>query len=452
MTTLPNNLERLIVGLGPTGLSVARYLGRQGAAFAVVDSRQNPPGLADLQHEFPEVPCHFGDFDAPQFGLAQQLIVSPGVSVMTPQIAAAAARGAEVVGDVELFVRVAQAPIVAITGSNGKSSVTQLVTEMAQAAGWRAYAVGNIGWFVLDALQEPVPDLYVMELSSFQLETTQSLRAQAAVVLNLSEDHMDRYASFSDYIAAKARIYQHCVHAVLNRDDAAVMRLGAAPEFAPEAVSSFGRQADHDRPDDFCMVAEGEQRALAQGSRCLLPVAEMRLLGEHNSVNALAALALGSAVGLPEAAMLSAIRTFSGLPHRTEWVFEHNGVNWFNDSKGTNVGATLAALQGLPGKTVLIAGGQGKGADFSPLRAAIRVHARAVILIGEDATAIAQILVGIMPPRYAESMTDAVELARALAEPGDNVLLSPACASFDMFENYVRRGEIFTETVRRLAA
>ena len=458
MTMMTNSPETLIVGLGPTGLSVARYLGRQGASFSVVDSRINPPGMADLQREFPDAPCHFGDFNTSLFDAAKRLIVSPGVAVATPQIAAARLRGAEIIGDVELFVREAQAPIIAITGSNGKSSVTKLVAEMAQAAGWRAYAVGNIGWFVLDALTEPVPDLYVVELSSFQLETTQSLRAKAAVVLNLCEDHMDRYASFADYVAAKAVIYNNCEHAVLNCDDAAVMQLEAGLSLAADATSYFGMDEDFSDIDDntgdaqYCVRSENDARYLAKGTRCLLPVSAMRLPGEHNVVNALAALALGSAAGIPEAAMLSAIRDFNGLPHRTEWVFENNGVNWFNDSKGTNVGATLAALQGLPGKTVLIAGGQGKGADFSPLRSAIRQHARAVVLIGEDAAEIAQVMAGVMSPRFADNMNEAVMMAAALAEPGDNVLLSPACASFDMFENYVRRGEIFTETVRRLAA
>ncbi len=448
MTMMTNNPETLIVGLGPTGLSVARYLGRKGTPFAVVDSRRNPPGMSDLQREFPEAACHFGDFDTPYFTSVQRLIVSPGVAVATPQIVAAQAGGAEVIGDVELFVREARAPIVAITGSNGKSSVTKLVTEMAQAAGRRAYAVGNIGWFVLDALTETTPDLYVIELSSFQLETTRSLHAEAAVVLNLCEDHMDRYASFADYIAAKAVIYTNCKHAVLNRDDAEVMRLGSGLD-VPDAVSSFGATADDNQ---FGIIEQNGQRYLAQGKRCLMSVTEMRLPGGHNILNALAALALGHAIGLTEAAMLNAIRDFSGLPHRTEWVLESAGVNWFNDSKGTNVGATLAALRGLPGKTVLIAGGQGKGADFSPLRAAIRQHARAVVLIGEDADEIAQVVDGIMPAHYAETMAEAVMMAAELAKPGDNVLLSPACASFDMFENYVRRGEIFTETVRRLAA
>ncbi|MGB1255012.1 MAG: UDP-N-acetylmuramoyl-L-alanine--D-glutamate ligase [Thiolinea sp.] len=445
MAKAAHNPDTLIVGLGPTGLSVARFMGREGKSFAVVDSRANPPGMQDLQREFPNAPCHFGDFETVFFETAKCLVVSPGVAVSTPQVLAAKKRGAEIIGDIELFARKAKAPIVAITGSNGKSSVTKLVEEMAHAAGLRCYAIGNIGWFVLDALTEPVPDLYVMELSSFQLETTYSLKARVATVLNVCEDHMDRYDSFADYIAAKAVIYQNCEHALLNRDDAEVMVLGNTLT----SVSSFGLSAD---AENFCVLNKEGERYLAQGQRCLMPVNAMRLLGDHNIVNALAALALGSAVGLPEAAMLTAICSFKGLPHRTEWVFEHEGVNWFNDSKGTNVGATLAALQGLPGKTVLIAGGQGKGADFAPLRAAIRDHARAVVLIGEDADEIARVVTADTPSCRAVDMNDAVRLAADFAQPGDNVLLSPACASFDMFENYIRRGEVFTETVRRLAA
>ncbi|PIE00531.1 MAG: UDP-N-acetylmuramoyl-L-alanine--D-glutamate ligase [Thiothrix nivea] len=454
MIAVTHHKEVLIVGLGPTGLSVARHLGRKGIAFAVTDSREQPPGMAALQREFPEVPCDFGGFNDAFFAPAKCLVVSPGVAVSTPQIKAAQQRGAEIVGDVELFVREAQAPVVAITGSNGKSSVTKLFELMVHEAGLRCYAIGNIGRFVMDTLTEPVPDWYVMELSSFQLETTHSLKTVSAVVLNVSEDHLDRYDSLADYAAAKARIYQQCENPVFNRDDAMVMQMAdqlassAAGLTATAATFGSGEPAE----GEFGVLEQGSQRYLAKGGHVLMPVSEIRLPGEHNITNALAALALGEAAGLPETAMLTAIRKFSGLPHRTEWVRNLNGVDWFNDSKATNVGATVAALQGFAGKAVLIAGGQGKGADFSPLTKVIADYVRAVVLIGEDAERMAAIMPEGIPLTHADSMAAAVQAAAAWAQPGDSVLLSPACASFDMFANYMQRGDVFAAAVRSLPA
>jgi len=445
MTATTHNLEMLIVGLGPTGLSVARHLGRQGIAFAVTDSRDNPPGMDDLLREFPDVPYDFGGFNEAFFAPAKCLVVSPGIAISTPIIKAAATRGVEIVGDVELFVREAKAPVIAITGSNGKSSVTKLVELMAHKAGMSCYAIGNIGRFVMDALADPVPDLYVMELSSFQLETTQSLKTVSATVLNVCEDHLDRYDSFEAYADVKAGIYRNCSNAVLNREDALVMQM-----YADGAVTTFG--TDVPATGEFGILDKAGQRYFAKGSDCLMAISEMRLPGEHNAANALAALALGEPAGIPMGAMLDAIREFSGLPHRTEWIRERSGVNWFNDSKGTNVGATVAALQGLPGKTVLIAGGQGKGADFSPLTSIVADHARAVVLIGEDAGLIAEVMPESVPVKNAGSMVEAIEFSADLAESGDNVLLSPACASFDMFPNYLRRGDAFAEAVRGLSA
>lgn len=448
MTVHAHNLEMLIVGLGPTGLSVARYLGRQGIAFAVTDSRTNPPGMEDLQREFPEAPCDFGGFHEAFFAPAKCLVVSPGVAVSTPVIKAARGRGAEIIGDVELFVREAQAPIIAITGSNGKSSVTKLVELMAHKAGMSCYAIGNIGRFVMDVLTDPVPDLYVMELSSFQLETTQSLRAVSATVLNVCEDHLDRYDSLAAYAESKAGIFRNCANPVLNREDAVVMQMTDSDGFGG-VITTFG--ADAPAKEQFGILEQAGQRYFAKGSHRLMAIDEMRLPGEHNAVNALAALALGEPAGIPEVAMLAAIREFGGLPHRTEWVRERADVNWFNDSKGTNVGATVAALQGLPGKTVLIAGGMGKGADFSPLTAVVADHARAVVLIGEDAGLMAEVMPENVSVVKAESMQEAVNLSAGLAQAGDNVLLSPACASFDMFANYMQRGDVFAEAVRGLS-
>ncbi|MCB1621206.1 MAG: UDP-N-acetylmuramoyl-L-alanine--D-glutamate ligase [Thiothrix sp.] len=446
MSKTPNKPETLIVGLGQTGLSVARHLGRKGIPFAVTDSREHPPGLDELRQEFPDVTCHLGGFAASQFTGVRQLVVSPGVALATPEIRKAMARGVEAVGDVELFVREAQAPIIAITGSNGKSSVTQLVELMAQRAGLVAHAVGNIGLAVLDVLQQPAPDLYVLELSSFQLETTRSLKARAAVVLNVTEDHLDRYESLDDYAAAKARIYQACYWPVFNRDDPVVMQMVQAVGVA--VPRTFGLNAP--AAEQYGLRDHAGRRWLARGDRNLMALDEMRLAGEHNALNALAALALVASVELPLEPALAAIRDFTGLPHRTQWVRTLNGVSYFNDSKGTNVGAALAALKGLPGRTVLIAGGLGKGADFSPLRPVVEEKARSVILIGQDAQLIAEAVGGVTEVLYADSMAMAVSMAAEVARPGDNVLLSPACASFDMFNNYMHRGDVFSELVRRL--
>ena len=448
MTAQHNNWDTLVVGLGQTGLSIARYLQAQGIAFAVVDSRENPPGKDELVSRFPQVPYAFGAFAKAEdwFAQAQTLVVSPGIAVATPQIRAAAERGAHIMGDIELFVRAAKAPVIAITGSNGKSSVTTLVDLMARKAGWTSYAGGNLGYAALDMLEQPVPDVYVMELSSFQLETTQSLQAVAAVVLNVSEDHMDRYDSYADYAAAKQVIYQNCQCAVVNRQDALVMDMLQAVDYQDSV--SFG--LDNPPAGQYGVCARAGKRWLAKGDELLLAVDEMKLPGEHNIANALAALALGEAAGIPMEGMLAALREFTGLPHRTQWVRERSGVNWYNDSKGTNVGATLAALAGLPGKTVLIAGGQGKGADFAPLRAVAAEKARALVLIGEDRHKIAAVIEGVAPYVMARDMTEAVQVAAELARAGDNVLLSPACASFDMFKGYAHRGDVFSDAVRGL--
>lgn len=447
MATHMDNWKTLVVGLGQTGLSVARHLVKQGIGFAVVDSRADPPGRETLQTRFPQVPFAFGAFARVSgwFEQAQTLVVSPGIAVATPEIRAAGERGAEIIGDIELFVREAKAPIVAITGSNGKSSVTTLVDLMARKAGMASRAGGNLGYAALDLLEQPVPDLYVMELSSFQLETTQSLRAVAAVVLNVSEDHLDRYDSYADYAAAKAVVYRHCACAVVNREDPLVMAM--LPDGGGQRVS-FGLDVPAD--GQYGVREQDGKRWLAKGNTLLLATSEMKLPGEHNIANALASLALGEAAGIPLAGMLAALREFTGLPHRTQWVRERKGVNWYNDSKGTNVGATLAALAGLPGKTVLIAGGQGKGADFSPLQEVAAAKARALVLIGEDRDKLAAVVQGHAPYLFAGSMQEAVELADDLALPGDNVLLSPACASFDMFRGYGHRGDVFSDAVRGL--
>jgi UDP-N-acetylmuramoylalanine--D-glutamate ligase len=387
---------------------------------------------------------------------AQRIVVSPGISLRDPHIAAAKQRGADIFGDIELFAHHADAPVVAITGSNGKSTVTTLVGDMAKAAGLNVKVGGNLGTPALDLLQktEERTDFYVLELSSFQLETTRSLNAYAAVVLNVSPDHMDRYRDIDEYAAAKQSIYQGDGVLVVNGDDAWVvaMESAAKQQNARRRVIRFTLQPPKEDEFGIHTMDDGEQW-LAVGDDRLLNTQALRIAGKHNQANALAALALGDAMNIPRNIMLDVLREFPGLPHRTQWVATIGGVNWYNDSKGTNVGATVAAVAGMPGSKVLIAGGDGKGADFTPLKTmAIHHDVKAIVLIGRDGPVIAKALDGAVPISYATDMLDAVSQAQGLAHPGDCVLLSPACASFDMFENYVARGNAFERAVKRLAA
>lgn len=440
MTTVPPKDQRTVVaGLGVTGLSVARHLAARGEIFAVVDTRAAPPGLAALTAECPEVPVFLGGLDAAMLARATRIVLSPGLALAEPALAAAAAGGVEIIGDIELFARAAQAPIVAITGSNGKSTVTELVGAMAMAAGVHVAVGGNLGTPALELLDDAA-QLYVLELSSFQLETTAALCAQVATILNLSPDHLDRYPDMAAYCAAKQRIFRGAAQVVCNRDDPATV----PPASMPVPRISFGLGTAPD--DGFGLIQDGGRDWLAQGSTPLLSVAELALQGRHNVANALAALALGQAAGLPLAAMLSALRNFRGLPHRCQRVLERDRVIWVDDSKATNVGAAVAAIEGLAGDTpnlIWIAGGQGKGQSFAPLAAALPGRVRIALLLGEDADRIAAAIAGRVPVIRVESMAAAVAAARAAARPGDCVLLSPACASFDMFTNYADRGDQF---------
>ena len=438
------DVHYLVVGLGKTGLSCARFLRAKGLQVSVVDSREAPPGLQQLHNEYPELPVHTGGFDADLMSRADVLVVSPGISVQEPAIVSARARGAEVVGDVELFARLVTAPVIAITGSNGKSTVTALLGEMAIAAGKQVGVGGNIGTPVLELLDKGY-ELYVLELSSFQLETTYSLNARAAVVLNVSPDHMDRYADLAAYTEAKQAVYRGDGVMVLNADDPVV-----------SAMAEEGRQLswfslDEARGEQYGLQLHADKLWLARGSERIIGADELKIPGRHNLANALAALALGEAAGLSRAAMVQALRTFPGLPHRTQWVANINGVDWYNDSKGTNVGATVAAIEGLDGPLILIAGGEGKGADFSELRAALADKVRLLILIGRDARLIAEAVAGCCEVIFATDMDDAVQQAASQARSGDSVLLSPACASFDMFSGYEQRGEVFMAAVRGLS-
>jgi len=436
----------LIVGLGQTGLSCARFLSSRGIPAVIIDSRSHPPGLSMLREQMFGVSVVTGGFDPLVFAAADRLIVSPGISLEEPQIRMARERGVEVLGDIELFAHEAGAPVVAITGSNGKSTVTTLVGEMARRAGRRVAVGGNLGPPALDLLVDDV-DLYVLELSSFQLETTRSLRPKAAVVLNLSPDHLDRHASFEGYAAAKSAIYKGAQTRIFNRDDPGVMAM------CGEAGEDLFFTLQEPRRDEFGLRLLGGESWLCRGDQPLLPAVQLRLSGRHNLANALAALALGSALDLPMPAMLETLRSFRGLPHRTWFVAETAGVRWYDDSKATNVGACIAALEGMApgaGRIVLIAGGESKDADFSALAPVVERTARAVVLMGRDAGLIERALDGCVPVVRAADMEDAVARAAGLARPGDLVLLSPACASFDMFPSFAHRGKAFADAVRRL--
>ncbi|MEC7376003.1 MAG: UDP-N-acetylmuramoyl-L-alanine--D-glutamate ligase, partial [Pseudomonadota bacterium] len=429
-----------------TGLSCVRYLSGQGREIAVADNREVPPGLAELKAEWPDVPVYLGRFDAQLFSGFNELVVSPGISVAEPAIAAAANRGARIRGDIDLFAEAADAPIVAITGSNGKTTVTTLVGEMARAAGRRVAVGGNIGTPALDLLGQGA-ELYVLELSSFQLETTDELNALAATVLNISDDHMDRYPNKMAYFQAKQRIFRGCQNAIVNLDDA--LSTPMARDNLRFLCFGFHRV----NPETFSTRDDDQGTWITFGFDNLLLASELKLMGRHNISNVMAALALGHAAGLPMDVMLSVAREFPGLPHRCEFIRRLNGVDFINDSKGTNVGATVAAIESLAprdGKIVLIAGGDGKGADFTALEAPVALHCRAVVLIGRDARAIEEVLGSGIEIQHAGDLAEAVTLSAKIAQPGDRVLLSPACASFDMFRDYLDRGDQFRSLVEGL--
>lgn len=446
MTATMDPQRALIVGLGRSGLSAARHLLRRGWELAATDTRADPPGLAEFRELAPRATVRLAGLDVALLAGVALVVASPGVSLAEPLLVSARALGIDVVGDIELFAREAQAPTVAITGTNGKSTVTTLVGRMAERAGWPVAVGGNLGTPALDLLAPDAPRLYVLELSSFQLETTRSLRLVAGAVLNVTADHMDRYADLEAYAAAKARIFRHCGTAVINLDDPVV----AALPRPGQAVQGFSLQADRDAA--YSLGECNGAAWLMHGTRPLLAVAELRIAGLHNAANALAALALGAAAGLPEAAMLEELRAFPGLPHRSQWVRELRGVRYVDDSKGTNVGATLAAVAGLPGTLVLVAGGDGKNQDFSPLADALRGRARLAVLIGRDARRLGAALAPACPAHYSATLEDAVVAAAAAARSGDTVLLSPACASLDMFRDYAHRGEAFAAAVMGLPA
>jgi UDP-N-acetylmuramoylalanine--D-glutamate ligase len=457
-----NNAHVLILGLGESGLAMARWCARQGARVRVADTRAAPPGLAQLREQVAEAEFIAGAFDKALLTGIDVLALSPGLSAGQMVVFEARARGIRVVGEIELFAAALrelgvrqQCKVIAITGTNGKTTTATLTAHLCRAAGRDAALAGNISPAALDALMARLdagrlPEIWVLELSSFQLETLETLHADVATVLNISDDHLDRYIDLGEYASAKARVFAGEGVQVLNRDDARVKRMALPGRW----LLSFGLDAPG-MLEDFGLRDRGGELWLVQGDSFLLPLSRLPLSGLHNAANALAALALCHALGLPMPRLLDGLLSFRGLPHRVEFVAEIQGVRYYDDSKGTNVGATVAALEGrlyaAGGKIVLIAGGDGKGQDFSPLAAAVAAHARAVVLLGRDAPLIeAALRQSGVPLQQAADMDAAVRAAAAVAQAGDAVLLSPACASFDMYRNYAHRAQVFIAAVHAL--
>jgi UDP-N-acetylmuramoylalanine--D-glutamate ligase len=432
----------LVVGLGKTGLSIARYLERNDADAIFFDSRDEPPGLEALEALFPDAEVRLGGDTLPR-GVTR-IIASPGVADSHPLLKKALKKKVEVVSDIELFAREASQPFVAVTGSNGKSTVTTLLYHMCRAAGKNVLAGGNLGEPALDLLGEDVPDLYVLELSSFQLQRTRHLPAAVAVLLNVSPDHLDWHASEDEYREAKYRVFDEAAAAVVNRSDATA----AARAERCGRVVSFGLDAPD--AEQFGIREDEGEKYLACGDALLLSVRDLALYGIHNQLNALAALATGSLLGLDRAKMLQVLVEFPGLPHRMQFVARISAVDYINDSKATNVAAAVASVNSVDGMLVLIAGGDGKGGDFSDLAEAVDGKLRGVVLIGKDAEKIAHALDTVMPVHFAENMESAVHMAASCAESDDTVLLAPACASLDQYDNYMARGDAFIAAVEGL--
>lgn len=440
----------LVVGLGKTGLSCVRFLVERDVDVAVTDSRENPAELVNLKNQYPDVAVFVGGLNEQAIDSADVLIMSPGVSIKTPVIAAAMESNKKVLGDVEVFALCTHKPVIAITGSNGKSTVTSLLGEMARVAKRRVVVAGNIGLPVLDTINDDdATDLYVLELSSFQLETTYSLNPVASAILNITEDHMDRYASFTDYQSAKARIAHGNGALIVNRDEQVVCDLDATLDGSRKRYTYSTLLPATEI--DFGVMQHQAETWLAKGEQALIPISALKIKGNHNVSNVLAALALGTVANLPMPAMLEAIQQFPGLPHRTQWVAEKNNIVWFNDSKATNVGATVAAVKGLADyQLILLMGGQGKGQNFSELAQVFNGIVKHIFLFGEDAQRIADGLDGVVTHSFVKDLKQAVHEANQLAVAGDAVLLSPACASFDMFNGYDHRGQVFMKLVHEV--
>lgn len=436
--------DNLVFGLGITGMSVARYLKRNGIDALFVDSRSEPPGLDELHELLPDADVILGENATVQLSNINRIIASPGVADSEPMLTVARKAGIDVVSDIELFAQDAEAPIVAVTGSNGKSTVTTLLALMCDAAGITALAGANLGEPALDLLLQDKPDLYVLELSSFQLQRTETLPAKVAVLLNVSADHLDWHESEKNYRNAKYRIFRNAAAAVISRND---------PDIAKHVskgtrIVSFGLDVPGD--EHYGLREEEGGEFLARGEQLLLATSELALVGRHNQLNALAALAAGELMGLELPAMLQVLAEFPGLPHRMQLVARKRGVDFINDSKATNVGAAVAAVESIDGIIVLIAGGESKGGDFDDLSNAVSDRLRAAVLIGSDADRIADALADKALVVIANDIDDAVVQAAGYAESGDTVLLAPGCASFDQFPNYMARGDAFAAAVQGL--
>ncbi len=443
-----NHSLHLVAGLGKTGLSIARYLHRKNKPFIVFDTRKEAPGVTEIKTEFPDVPIYLEQVPTELVSQLTDIIASPGVSLDLPFLQKAKQAGVAIYGDIECLAREINAPVVAITGTNGKSTVTTLLGEMAKAAGFRVAVAGNIGTPVLDLLDDGHQyDLWVLELSSFQLDLTYSLSPIAATILNVTPDHLDRHHSFEAYVEAKQRIYNQAKIALFNRDDSWTIPSARYDKSLDQI--SFGQNAP--TAGNWGLITQDNKTFLAKGEECILAVDSLLIKGVHNWLNALASCALAEAARIPRQYIMDVLKTFSGLSHRCQWVRTLDNVEWINDSKGTNVGATISAINGIggsmQGKIVLIAGGQGKGADFHELAQPIADFVRSIVLIGEDADKMEAELGHVVPTVRASSLEGAVVIAKTQAKPGDVVLLSPACASLDMFRDFNHRGEVFTTSV-----
>ncbi|MFT5716739.1 MAG: UDP-N-acetylmuramoylalanine--D-glutamate ligase [Oleiphilaceae bacterium] len=447
MKSIVTDKQVVVVGLGKTGLSCVRYLSQLGYSIIVMDTRLMPPNLSELHKNFTHITTILGRLDQDVLCSVNEIILSPGIALASKEIQAAIAAGVRVRGDIDLFVEAAKAPVVAITGSNGKSTVTTLLGDMAVNSGLNVGVGGNLGTPALELLSAD-KQLYVLELSSFQLETTESLNAECVVLLNVTEDHMDRYVNKMAYLQAKQRVFRGAKHVVINDDEVLSQPLATIDM----KLVHFGLSS----PDlkKFSINERNGERFISFGFDDLLSVKELKLKGQHNLSNALAALALGSVVGLPTAVMLETLKVYKGLLHRCEYLRTINSVDYINDSKATNAGATVTAINSFgeesSGKVILIAGGDSKDADLSPLINPMAAYGKLAILIGSDADKIEQVLCNTVEIEKVNSLEEAVHLAKQQAKAGDVVLLSPACASFDMFDNYIHRGEVFSKEVASL--
>ena len=440
------NYDAVIVGLGKTGLSCFRYLSNQGLNVAITDSREEPPELLELKAEFESASVYLGQINEQVLLASDQIILSPGVSLDDKSIKLSIENNIPVFGDIELFCQKAQAPIIAVSGSNGKSTVTTIVAEMTRLAGLKTYVGGNIGIPALDLLSDSTPDLYVLELSSFQLETTYSLNAHASVVLNVSPDHMDRYSSLKDYANTKKRIYSGQGLMVLNKDE----------EYIHSIIDSkrdtiyFSLGAPEG--ENFGLINHNNEVWLSQGNEKIINKNQLKIKGEHNISNALAAMALAGAVNVPTNIMADVLKNFTGLEHRCQLVREIDNVSWYNDSKATNVGACIASITGLCelGNIILIAGGDSKGADLSGLNPIVKKYIKRVFLFGMDANKLADVMGSDVDKEFVNNMNEAVKGASKIADPDDIVLLAPACSSLDMYKNYQQRGDAFISAIDAL--